>query len=431
MTTATATDTDNWTLLQKIALRFFFLFFVLFIFFDPNGVTPNAKYLSMFYDPMFRSLVPWVGKHMLSITRPVVVMPNGSGDTTYSYVWLFTIFFISFLGMMIWSALDRKTQNYRKLYFWVWVAVRYYVAITMLAYGSFKVVKLQFPYPTPGRLLEPVGNMSPMGLAWTYMGYSAGYNWFTGLGEISCGLLLLFRRTTTLGAVIALAVAGNIMAINYTFDVPVKILSTVLVCMCLFLLLRDYDRLFSFFFKNTDAKPSNIIPPRFRARWKNITLCVFKYILIGYVIISLALSAFQSNKAYGDAAPKPKYYGIYNVQYFIRGHDTLPPLTTDSTRWRRFWVSLYGRAAIGMMNDSIKNYTLHVDTVKHRFVFVTISDIQDTTSLSYKVLKPDTLLLSGLWWKDSIKMKLVKFDMNKFRLNSRGFHWVNEEPFNR
>jgi hypothetical protein len=431
MTDITSPEATNWTLLQKIALRFFFIFFVIFIFFDPNGIMPSADLLGKYYSPVFMKLIPWVGKHILGLPKPITVFTNGSGDTTYDYVWLFTIICISLIGTVIWSITGRNTKNYQKFYFWIWVAIRYYVAFTMLVYGSVKVVKLQFPAPSPGRLLEPVGNMSPMGLAWTYMGYSVGFNWFTGLGEITCGLLLLFRRTSTLGAVIGLAVAGNIMAINYAYDVPVKILATMLVCMCLFILFKDYDRLVNFFFRNREAQPANITPPKFRARWKNIVLCVCKYVLIGFVVISLGMDVYHQNKAFGDNAPKSKFFGIYNVQTFVRGHDTLPPLITDSTRWRRLYIGASGRAATAMMNDSLKNFDLHTDTVKHLFEFITTSDIKDTLKLNYKVLKPDTLLLSGLWGKDSIKVRMAKYDMRKFRLNSRGFHWVNEYPYNK
>lgn len=431
MTIKTSTETADWTSLQKNALRFFFIFFLIYLFFDPNGVMPTSDLLGRYYAPLFHNLIPWVGKHLLNLPKPITIFSNGSGDTTYDYVWLFTTVLISIVGAIIWSISDRKTKNYRNLYFWVWVAVRYYLAITMLAYGGLKVVKLQFSAPSPIRLLEPVGNMSPMGLAWTYMGYSVGFNWFTGLGEISCGLLLLFRRTTTLGAIIGLAVAGNIMAINYAFDVPVKILSTVLVCMCLFLLFKDHHRLLNFFFRNREAQPSNIASLHFKARWKNVTLTVCKYILIVYVLITIGTNIFQQNKVYGDNAIKPKFYGIYNVQYFIRGHDTLPPLITDSTRWRRLIIGAHGNAGMAMMNDSIQYFDLHADTIKRKLEFITTSDIKDTIMLNFKVLKPDTLFVSGIWLKDSIKVRLIKYDMKKFRLINRGFHWVNEYPFNR
>jgi hypothetical protein len=39
------------------------------------------------------------------------------------------------------------------------------------------------------RLLKPYGESSPMGLLWTFMGYSTGYNLFTGGAEALGGLL--------------------------------------------------------------------------------------------------------------------------------------------------------------------------------------------------------------------------------------------------
>ncbi len=87
-----------------------------------------------------------------------------------------------------------------------------------------------------------------MGLAWSFLGFSQGYNYVMGGAEILSGILLLFRRTTVLGALVTVGVAGNIMAINYCYDVPVKLLSTALVIMALFLLGKDIRRLFNFFF---------------------------------------------------------------------------------------------------------------------------------------------------------------------------------------
>jgi uncharacterized membrane protein YphA (DoxX/SURF4 family) len=113
-------------------------------------------------------------------------------------------------------------MSYDRLYYWMIVVLRYYVGITMLAYGSVKIVQLQFPSPTPWRLIEPYGDSSPFTLAWTFMGYSRGYNYFTGIAEVSCGILLLFKRTSLFGAVIAFTVSANIAAINFCFDVPVK-----------------------------------------------------------------------------------------------------------------------------------------------------------------------------------------------------------------
>ncbi|TWJ00782.1 hypothetical protein JN11_02041 [Mucilaginibacter frigoritolerans] len=318
----------------------------------------------------------------------------------------------------------------------------------MICYGLYKVIKLQFPAPSFSRLLEPVGKLSPMGLAWTYMGYSRGFNYFTGSAEIITGLLLFFRKTSTLGAIVGLVVAVNIMAINYCFDVPVKLLATMLVVMCIFLMLRDTDRLINFFFRNRDTLPSNLMPRRFNARWKNTTLIVVKYALIFYTLYFGVVDALAREKQYGSKAKKPPLYGIYNVEAFIKNKDTLKPLTTDTTRWRKFMISRDGGAQIQMMDDSVSNYSFKPDLKKHTIVAYTYSDTTHKFHLIYNltklglaelknfkgVKKTDTatyLIIKGVWKKDSVEVWMRRLDPNGFPLLQRGFHWVNEAAYNK
>jgi len=68
-----------------------------------------------------------------------------------------------------------------------------------------------------------------MGLLWTFMAASKGYQIFTGAAEVLGGILLLWKRTTTLGALTVFGVMANVMALNFFYDVPVKLLSTHLV----------------------------------------------------------------------------------------------------------------------------------------------------------------------------------------------------------
>jgi len=420
----------NWNLAQKMTFRFFMIFFILYIFFEPNGVLPFSDTLAAIYLKPFFKLIPWLGAHVLHLAKPITIFTNGSGDTTYDYLIILFITVIALTGMAIWSVTGRNTKNYNKLFYWLCVIVRFYVAITMVVYGSVKIVKLQFPSPSPGRLLEPVGNMSPMGLAWTYMGYSTAFNYFTGLAEFSCGLLLFFRRTTTLGAIMGLVVAGNIMAINYCFDVPVKLLSTMLVLMSLFLLFRDYHRLLNFFFKNREAAPSNLTPHRFKTKWKNIVLVTIKYLLVAYVVIGDLISAVQGGAQYGDKAKKPLFYGIYNVVSFVRNKDTLPPLITDTTRWNKLLISYKDGAQIKFMNDSLKYYSFKPDTTNHAFVVNSYTDTLHKYVLYYS-FKKDTMLLNGAWKSDTLHIRLAKYDFKNFRLLNRGFHMINETPYNK
>ncbi|GGH16169.1 hypothetical protein [Mucilaginibacter phyllosphaerae] len=431
MTTTTVAEPAYWSPGRKIALRFFFIFFIQYIIFNPNGVLPNIDKLYEIYIEPIHKLIVWIGAHILRLDKPITVFTNGSGDTTYDNVLLLFGFFLAVAGSLIWTLADRKARNYNNLFYWLTVIVRYYVAITMVTYGCVKIIKLQFPGPTPDKLLQPFGNASPMGLAWTYMGYSTGFNYFTGMAEFLCGILLFFRRTATLGAIIGLVVAGNIMAINYCFDVPVKLLSTMLVVMCAYILSKDFIRLLNFFILNKPAQPANLGRHQYKKRWKNITLTTVKYILVIYTVAMSFYGDVQARTQYGDLAQKPPLYGIYNVQSFIRNKDTIPPLKTDTTRWDKLVVSYEGRAKVIMSDDTSRTHDFKIDTVKHTIAMYSYSDTSAKSFYKYSQPNKDLLVLKGTLKKDSVTINLKKFDINKFRLINRGFHWINEYPYNR
>ena len=237
----------QWSILERIGFRFSFIYFTLFILLKNNGTYPFWQWIMEKPTVWLQQFIPWVGKHILGLSKDITVFTNGSGDTTYDYVIVLCIFSLAVLGALIWSFIDRKRTNYTKLFYWLTVAMRCYVALMLINYGLVKVIKLQFPSPGFYRLIEPYGESSPMGLAWTFLGFSKGYNLFMGIAELTA-LLLLFRRTLTFGLIITLMTTANVMAVNYFYDVPVKIISTHLVLMTVFLLLRDFKVLCQFFF---------------------------------------------------------------------------------------------------------------------------------------------------------------------------------------
>jgi uncharacterized membrane protein YphA (DoxX/SURF4 family) len=421
-----------WPLAQKLAFRFFFLFFTLYVLSNPNGAIPLLNVTYRFYIKPIFQLLTWCSEHLFHFS-PYTNAANGgggSGDTTYHYLLLLFCTVVSFIGALIWSAVNRQACNYDKLYYWLLVVVRFYLGFTMIGYGAVKVVKLQFPYPGPGRLLQAYGDSSPMALAWTFMGYSRGYNYFTGLAEVSCGILLLFRKTTTLGALIALVVSANIMAINYCFDVPVKILSTVMVVMSLFILCKDFHRFVSFFFLNEPTAPANITAKRFKTKWKNITLITVKCLLIFYMAASIIDNCIQGSKRYSDNAPKAYLYGAYKVKSYKRKRDNVLLTPSDDVRWRRLIIK-QGYADVVFMNDSTINYVFNNDTVAKRFTMYAYPDTSRKYIFNYSVSKPDVLTIKGVLFQDSINMTMQKYNEKSFLLMNRGFHWINESPNNR
>ncbi|GAB3919502.1 DoxX family protein [Mucilaginibacter boryungensis] len=428
--TTTNTLAQPWSPAQKVGFRFALLFFILFILCDPNGAVPLLSNYEGVYMAPVQKLVVWMGTHVFHLTKPITAFTNGSGDTTYNWIVLLLIFIKSVVGAAIWSLIDTKPKSYDRLYYWLLVVLRFYVGFTMLGYGGYKVIKLQFPAPGPARLLESYGDSSPMGLAWTFMGYSKAYNYFTGIAELTCGILLLFRRTTLFGAVIAFTVIANIVAINYCFDVPVKIVSSALLLMVIFILLKDLNRIIKFFFLNQTAEPAVLTPRRFQKRWKNISLTVTKYLLIAYTVFSIGGNVI-SNMKYGDDAKHPVLYGLFNTQTFIQGKDTLPPLTTDTTRWKRISINSFGSVRITTMNDSTRNYSFKADSVKKQIIIGSFKDTTRKYTFAYTLSKDSILNMTGKGPNGDMSATLKRFDEKKFLLMRRGFHLINESPFNK
>src|ERR1043165_8199931 len=120
------TSATSWSFTQKILFRFFLVLFLLYIFFNPNGVLPYSDYVFNFYIPPFHKLMVWIAKNILHLPYPITVFTNGSGDTTYDYVVIFFISVVSLAVTVAWSIGDRGTKTDNKLHYSLCVIVRYY-----------------------------------------------------------------------------------------------------------------------------------------------------------------------------------------------------------------------------------------------------------------------------------------------------------------
>jgi hypothetical protein len=422
-------EATPWTSSEKINFRFLFVFFLLFIIVENNGAFPFFEVLMKYPTEWLHAFVVWLGKYVLRLPYDIVHFTYGSGDTTYDYVLVLSCFVIAVVSTIVWSLADRNSEGYPKLYYWLTVIVRFYVGLMLINYGMYKIFKLQFGAPYLYRLLQPYGDSSPMGLAWTFLGFSRGYNYFMGFAEVAAGLLF-FRRTMTFGAIITMMTAANVMAINYFYDVPVKILSTSLFVFSLFLLSRDIRRLALFFFSGKEVALPVIQNPYSGNKKFNIARIIVKALVIGFVLISTTMQGLEAEKQYGDNVPKPKVWGVYNVETFVLGKDTLPPLMTDTLRWKKFTIANLTQARIYHVNDSIRRYQAQIDTAKHS---MTLS----MGSIEYKLRYEETdsihYRFEGLVQRDSvfITLRKVKLRPEDFRLMGRGFHWINETPYNR
>lgn len=417
-----------WGPVKRLLFRFAFAYLVLYIFpFPLNVIPPQGSFIQP-YDALWNFIVSWVGQSVFG--TEITVQPNGSGDTTWNYVQVFCFLAIALAATAVWTFLDRKRRDHERLHQWLRVYVRFSLAAAMVSYGAYKVIQSQFPGPGYEDLLQPIGDSSPMGLLWRFMGASPAYNAFTGAAEMLAGLLLIARRTTLLGALVSVAVLGNIFMLNMSYDVPVKLYSFHLLAMAVFLTLPDLRRLADLFLFHRKVEPVRL-QPLLPAWFHGHALVLRAAFLLG--VAGLALSAsYEGATKYGHLAPRPPLHGLWEVDEFEMDGKILPPLTTDPVRWRRVAFENPEMITLHLMGDSgdaRQYYRLVLD--KNVLRLKKYRDPKWKSSLSFQQPGPGRLALEGTFDGYRLRAKLRRVDDSKFLLTNRGFHWINEYPFNR
>lgn len=84
-----------------------------------------------------------------------------------------------------------------------------------------------------------------------------------------------------------------------------------------------------------------------------------------------------------------------------------------------------------MMNDSVKGFSFTPDTLKKIIEIFTYSDTLHKSTLAYKLFDSSHYILQGKLKDDSVLIVMQKVNLGQLRLINRGFHWINEYPYNR
>ena len=422
----------GWSLAKRLLFRFGFSYLLLYLlssYLGLLGYIPYGGLLVGGYMGFWRAVVPWVGKQFFQLS--ITVFPNGSGDTTYNYLEIVCFALFAALAALVWTLLDRRRANYARLYEWLRVYVRFGLAMAMMEYGFAKIIPGgQFGPPTLDRLLQPFGDASPMGILWTFMGASTAYTVFAGLTETLGGLLLTMRRTLLLGALVSAAAMTNVVLLNFSYDVPVKLYSSHLLAMALFLALPDLRRLANLFVLNRPVEPADH-RPLFARRGLHYGALVFRTVFVAGFAALVVYAIYDSYKTYGSPTQKSPFYGVWNVDELVVDGQARPPLVTDGSRWRRVVFDYPQMIAIQRMSDTRERYTLLLDAARRTLVLKKRDDPAWKSTLTYQRPEPGRLLLEGTFDGKKIQAVLRRTENPEFRLITRGFHWINEYPFNR
>ena len=414
---------------RYILFLLFFFYAILYIFpFPLTFIGIFSKAGEFFHDYTWYKLVPWVGHSLFGITEVIDTTPNGSGDRLFNWVQIPVLMVFAILFTILWALLIRKRISFQVLNRWISSYVLAFLICSMIVYGMVKVIKLQFPDPSLVSLTTQVGDLTPFRLSWFFLGYSDLYTFFGGLSELLGGVLLLFRRTRTLGALITFGVMTNVWMMNMSYDIPVKLYSFHLVFFTAFILFQDRLRLLNFFFLDKQAKPLAYLEHFSRSQY-NIAFKWLKYLLFSAFLIFQFYSAIQSSKEYGKRVALPEHYGIYQVTEFTANGQDYAPGTGTNIRWDKFMIEKHDQFVVRYENATNipRYYRMEMDTSSQHLLLSDFSNPDTKYSLEYN-FAGNILFLNGILFDDTLKIQAVWKDHKEYPLIKKGFNWVNDRP---
>ena len=416
-----STKTPAWKAYEIYLFRFLFIYFIL------QALPLDLHYLKGL------GQIHWLHISYFDIFFLTRYFPNFFSDQGGYGEWGI-IAIISLIGSIIWSNRAQSTSNYNELNYWLRVVLRYRLALGILGYAFLKIFPLQAPFPSLSNLNTNYGDLSSWKIFSMTVGIVPGYERFLGSVELLAGLLLLFRRTASIGALIALIFTGNVFISNLAYGGGEHVYSLYLIFMALFVFSYDAPRIVNLVYHGRPTAPNTFKPASPKAV-KSAKIGV-KFLFIFLFVFVYGFSTYKGHLKYSYQFPKtaglPGISGIYNVSLFKINGKMLPYSATDTIRWKDVvlekWATLSIRFNKAGELGSLKNeqvpkqdyeqiheqdndrgyelsgaggrqyYSYTMDTVAHKLLLKNRNQKLklDTMFLHYDKPNATTLVLSGV-----------------------------------
>jgi hypothetical protein len=404
----------QWKILEKFSFRFLFLFLGFFLFnFGFASIIISLRFydlLSLIYKPFEKPLY-WLDKHFYHVGYDPKLHSDIPSNDHYGVVFYFTVVILFIIIAGVWGMFDRHKPNYNRLYYRFRIYIRYIVASIMIGYGINKLIPIQMPYPDVSELLKPMGEQDLFSIAWNFVGISPGYEMLLGTCEIIGSLLLIFRRTYIFGALFMCTVLFNIVAINHFYNIGVSLYSMFLLISVLFLLVPFANKLKRFFFYNRHISLQEMEYP-FANAWKRYFFIGLGIVFVGGTIVITIVTGYNT---YQRELTNNRNQRLYNVAWFM-AKDTIPPILTDTLRWKRF--ALVGRhtAEIYNMKDSAGSYVYDLDSNKHLYTLHDNTDTLKWDKLVYSHPQKNKMEFSGKWKNIDVHIMMDEVSIDSMKL---------------
>ena len=404
----TPTSTPARLLLERFALIAFGLYHLpLFLNNYPTlgGGGMSQDGLAIQWGHVFTVPGIWVARNLFHITGPMARGSAGdNGDVSEEYARLLLCVVIGIAGAIAWTIAARRRPSR------VWtesalrILLRYSIALGLMGYAVAKLLPQQFPPLTASVLERRVGDLTPMSLLWTFMQYSRAYAFFGGLVELMAVVLLCFRRTATLGALVTLVVMTNVALLNYAYGVPVKLYATMIVLSAAVLVLYDSRRLFDVFVRDraVDAsRESTAVQDLVPTRWRQ----AIKVVVVGSVMLSSVVAMAPTLWP----GPGSAVEGAWSVN-----------APSPSNSWRRLTIDAFG-VTIAAGGDSLLRCRR---TPAADPMVLSLQCAEGHAGELRTARERDTLRIEGTFDREPVSVSATYVDHSSYRLLRTPFRWI-------
>ncbi len=393
-------------------ITWFIVLFLLFLPFDYHFL-PNIGHYTY---PLLSDGVQFLKTHLLGIEDHRSVLPFS--DSINLYIQTFLLVLLSVILGILSFFLDQKRQFGKYLWHWRSIGISYYLSLQLFKYGFNKVFKHQFYLPEPNILYTPLGQLSKDILYWSTIGSSYFYTVTAGLLELLPAILLLFRRTRLLGALLAAGIFVHILMINIGFGISVKLYSSFLLFLCILLIFPHLQRLYQFFVLHQSkiaSSPSINRPfPTSKKQWWCYTIS--KALIIGLILFESLFLYFKTGNFNDDKAPRPFLHGAYAVQSFQQNGLIIPPLLTNQQRFKNVFFHRKDYFITQNMQDEFQDYQVRYDF--HREELSLKKDQFSSVMVwTFDYSEEDSLLvLKGVLERDTLEVVAKRLEWERMSL---------------
>lgn len=275
-----------------------------------------------------------------------------------SYINWALAFLIGLVGAAIWSIVDRKTTNYRVLYYLLVAAVSLSMAMKLQGLTFSKVFPTQMPELALTQLNTPFGDFTAQKLYWIQFSFVPGYERFAGWAEVLIMTLLFIRRTRAVGAALALAMIGNIAFANHAYDGGIHLAASYFALGGAFVLWYYFPFVWQLLVKEKDVTQ----PPyhyTFDKPWQRYLRLGIKTFIFCFFFLLSAYLHWQNYKYDSYKVPAraglANARGLYDVTEFRKNNEVLVYSPVDSVRWQNVTFEKWSTISFSVFNT----FTIH------------------------------------------------------------------------